>query len=106
MLDFFDWLQSFLSSGIIGIIQTAIGWLLMKFAIWKFESMLWALEFSWGIGKSVVESLNISSHLASAFSGLDSKVLNALTFFRVPEAINIILSSLAAKFVMKFIPFA
>lgn len=105
MLDFFDWLYTWLTSGLWQTIQTAIGWLIMKLAIWKFESTLWALQFSWSIGKSVVESLSLSSHIQAAFGSIDTKVLNNMTFFRIPEALNIILSALAARFVFRFIPF-
>jgi hypothetical protein len=105
MFDFFDWLFNWLSTGLWSIVQEAIVWLVTKIAIWKFESMLWALDFSWGIGRSVVESLSLSQHIQQAFGSVDTKVLNNMTFFRVPEALNIILSAVVSKFVLRFIPF-
>jgi hypothetical protein len=64
---------------------------------------LQAITFSWDVASEILSSLNLSSILQSAFSQLDFNVVSVISFFRIPEAINLILSAHVTRQVMTFI---
>jgi len=104
MQDFFNWITAFFTTGIYDLITAAfvslIEWLLLA----KLQFMLWVLNFSWGIAQSLISSLGISAALQSAWGSLDSQVMSTLMFFRVPDAVNMILGGFGTRFVMRFLP--
>jgi hypothetical protein len=104
MQDLLNWVTVFFGQGIYdfasNIFSSAIEW----WMLFKIQSTLWAVKFSWGIAQSVISSLGISTLLTQAWGNLDSDVASAAMFFRVPEGLNLILTSLTTKFVMKFVP--
>lgn len=73
-----------------------VGWYKMKFQ---------AMVFAWDIAQEILISLNISEQIHLAFSALDSNVIQIISFFRIPEAINIILSAYTTRFVFNFLGF-
>lgn len=75
---------------------SVVGW-------YKFK--LQALTFAWDVAQEILTSLNISSALSSAFSHLDSRVLAIISFLRIPEAVNIIMSAYTTRLVLSFMGF-
>lgn len=109
VIDAITWIGTWLANGVDGIgdfFQQAGVWLVAKFVISWIKAKIWLLTFAWSIAKSVLESFQISQHLNAAFSVLPSEMQAFLSFLRIPDAINIIITSFMAKFVMRFIPFA
>lgn len=117
IIDFFNTILRFFSdiAGFIndlwlfiqtGLYQFFTEWF-AAFVIWSTVAMLKAklqlISFSWDVAQSVLVQLDISSFLASAWSQMDSEILNVITFFHVPDAINIILSASMTRYVMRFI---
>lgn len=76
------------------------------FVIWstvaEVKFKLFAIQFAWDVAQNILAQLNISSALAAAWSSIDSDLLNALTFFNIPDAINVILSARVTRFVLNF----
>lgn len=72
-------------------------------AWWK--AKLTALTFSWSVAQELITSLNISEYINNAWSSLDSRLLSMFVLFRIPEALNIILSAAVTKFVFRFLGF-
>lgn len=64
-----------------------------------------ALSFCWDIAKDLLDSLHVSQHINSAWSMLDSRIMQLLTFFRIPEGINLLISALTTRFVYRFLGF-
>lgn len=64
-----------------------------------------ALQFSWDIAKDLLDSLNVSSQITAAWSMLDSRILQLLTFFRIPEGLNLLISASTTRFVYRFMGF-
>lgn len=67
------------------------------------EFKITALKFAWDIAKDLLVSLNISPLISAAWSALDSKVLQFLVFFRIPEGVNLLISAYTTKFVYRYI---
>lgn len=114
MADFFNWVATqfgifsdyltylvfWLSEGIYDFIVSAFAWLIIKVEQFKWWWLKESLIFAWDIGSQILKDLDISSKLNSAWSSLDSDTLKWLSFFRVPECINVLLNAGATRFVM------
>jgi len=116
IIEFFNYVLAFFSN--VGLFFTTIwAWLqsgiydfftewFSAFMIWSTIGMIqfqmWAVTFAWDVAQHVLDQLNISSALSAAWSQLDNQVLNALTFFNVPDAINVLLSARVTRFVLNF----
>jgi hypothetical protein len=98
IVDFFD-------KDIYPLITKTVAEWIKASLIQTIEFKIWALGFSWDVAKDLLISLNISPLIASAWSSLDSKLLQFLTFFRIPDGINLLLTAWATRFVYRFIGF-
>lgn len=100
----FDWITAFFTTGIYDLITAAFASLIEWLLLAKLQFMLWIIKFAWGVAQTLIMSLGVSAALQSAWGSLDSQVLAALMFFRVPDAINLILGGFGTRFVMRFLP--
>lgn len=71
----------------------------------EIEMKIFLTAFAWDIAKDLLQSLNVSQYISAAWSALDPRLLQFLTFFRVPEGINLMLSALTTKFVYNYMGF-
>ncbi len=71
--------------------------------VWKLKLMKMSIEHAWAVADVVLENLNISSYINTAWQNVDSTLLQLATFFRIPEALNIILNAYATRLVMRFL---
>lgn len=71
----------------------------------EFKFKIAVMSFAWDVAKELLASLQISSFINQAWGSLDSRALQLLTFFRVPEGLNLLISSATTKFVFKFMGF-
>lgn len=100
--DFFNSILDFFKSGIYDFFKEWFA----SFVIWSTVAMIKAkvivISFAWDVAQEVLTQLGISTYLSAAWAQLDNDLLNALTFFRIPEAVNIILSARTTRFVLNF----
>jgi hypothetical protein len=80
--------------------ERAIVWCLITYL----EIKLYMMQVSYDLASSILDAINISGIIGSAFSSMDSSILGAVTYLRIPEAINIILSAMVTRFVMDLSP--
>lgn len=90
---FFNDIPTFINSVFIQISS----WIV----IWKLKLMAGMAQYSWEVAKAVIDNLNISSMIDTAWGNIDSNLLQLLTFFRIPEALNIILNSYFTKVTLR-----
>ncbi len=94
-----DWLNG--DEGIYGffeeLLQEAVAWMVIA----KLEFMLWSLKFSWGVASQIIFNLGIGEHLANAFSSLDPVLMGYVNFFRIPEAVNMILQAYITRLTLR-----
>jgi len=100
-----DQIHKFLSDEVYQFLTKFVAWFVKwsVVAMWKIK--LAVLKFAWDVAQEIITSLNISQYINAAWSSLNSQVLSMFVFFRVPEAVNIILSASVTKFVLRFIGF-
>lgn len=96
-------IEDFRSSGIYQFFMHWFAEFLKWCVVGWYKVKLQAITFSWDVANEILSSLNLSTVVESAFAQLDSKVVSIISFFRLPEAINLILSAHVTRQVMNFI---
>ncbi len=88
-----------------GIYEFCVKWF-AEFIKWSvivwYKFKLQSITFAWDVAKEILTSLDLSSAINESFSALDFKVVQIITFLRIPEAINIILSAYTTRLVLSF----
>lgn len=114
---------------ILGVLLTSVvaffgaidGWFgeeIYNFATWAFSQLvqyiilasikfqILAVTFAWDVASQLLADLNISSFISEAWGSIPGDLSSVLGFFGVPEAVNILISALGTKFVLRFVPFS
>lgn len=104
MQEFFTWITTFFTSDIYQLITSAFAHLVEWLTLLKLHIMLWTIQFSWDVAVKAMANIGVTQAIQSAWSGLDSDIAQALMYFRVPDAINLIANAFGTRFVLKFIP--
>jgi hypothetical protein len=76
---------------------------LLWFAALYIEMKIWTLEIAWGFSSAILESFNLGSIVSSAFSGIDSKTLLYLNFFRLIDCANLLLNAVVTRFILNLV---
>jgi len=105
VVEFHDTVTNFISETVYDLLAKWTAWFIEWWAVAWIKIKIQALIFSYKVAQNLIADLNLSAFLNQAWSSLDSKMLSMLVFFRVPEAVNIILSAGMTKFVFRFLGF-
>ncbi|AEG00734.1 DUF2523 domain-containing protein [Methylomonas methanica] len=95
--------SDFFTTGIYELLTKFTAWFVKWSVVAMWKAKLAAIAFSWDVAQELITTLNISGYINAAWSTLDSKVLNMFVYFKIPEAVNIVMSAGVTKFVMKFL---
>jgi hypothetical protein len=102
---FFQYIWDFLTTGIYTLIKETMV-ILTKAALYSFIQMqIFALEVAFEAAQDIVNSIGITQQIKQMYSGLPAEVLSGLSFFGIPQALNILFSGLSTRFVLRFVPF-
>jgi len=101
IVDGITWIIDFIYVGIYKFIEEIMQELVAWLVIAKLQSMLFLMEFSWGVAKQIMVNLNIGDYIQMGFNGLDPVLMGYLNFFRVPESINLIVQAIATRVTLK-----
>jgi hypothetical protein len=77
------------------ILWVIILWIELKIA---------SIDFAWSLASGFLASVGISNHIQSAWSLLPSQAAAFLSYLRVPEAINLIITSYITRFILGLLP--
>lgn len=94
-------IYDFITSGIYVFFTDLLAKLLnvlIKFQYWVFKT---SVEFAWDVANQFVDDLRIGQTISNALSGLPLEIAQAANYFRVPEAVNNILSGLTTRYILK-----
>lgn len=105
MFEFLQSISDFVQNGIYEFSTSWIAFFLAKLTVWYIEAKISSIQFAWDIAQGVLQALNVTSSIAAGFSGLSPDVRAGIGFFRVPEAINMLVGAGATRMVMSFLPF-
>lgn len=102
---FFQFVWDFLSSGIYDFVKDGLV-LLTKAAIYSWiQVQLLALEVAYQTAQEVMQDIGLAEAVRQRFGALPAEVVDALNFFGIPQALNIIFSALSTRLALKFVPF-
>lgn len=73
-----------------------VGW-------YKFK--LQSIVFAYDVASEILTSYNLKEVVEQAFSSLDGRLVKIISFLRIPEAINMILSAYTTRLVLNFMGF-
>lgn len=104
MFEFLQSLSDWIQVGIYEFFEAAAKYGITTLLIWWIKAQIWGITFAWEIGQSILGAFNVSAQIATAFSVLSAEASAGINFFRVPEAINILLSAGATRFVLNMVP--
>lgn len=104
MFEFLESIALFFQVGIYEWFEQAAKYLTQSFILWYIDCQIWGLQFAWEVAQGVLTSLNASQHIASGMAMLSPEVSAGINFFRVPEALNLLLTAGMTRFVMNMIP--
>jgi hypothetical protein len=105
LVDGFQTVSDFIQVGIYDLLVKFTAWFIRWYMVYWWQAKLAALNFSWSVAQQLMTSLNISATLNSAWGSLESRTLSMLVFFRIPDAVNLMLSAAVTKFVFRFLGF-
>jgi len=107
-----DWLLvpvtqliDFITNGIYDFTIESFQFLMLKITLFTIDTVIFFISLAWDLMKVILNQVGITNALSSAWSYLDSGMLSTLTFFGIPDLINIITTAFLTKFLFKFIPF-
>jgi hypothetical protein len=101
IVDGISFMVEFIYVGIYDFIQEVMQEVVAWLVIAKLQSMLFLMEFSWGVAKQIMINLNIGDYIQAGFNGLDPVLMGYLNFFRVPESLNLIIQAIATRVTLK-----
>ena len=76
-----------------------IKWAIVGWYKFKLQSII----FAYDVASEILSSINLSSVVDTAFSALDARIVQIISFFRIPEALNLIFSAYTTRVVMNFL---
>ncbi|SDF75231.1 DUF2523 family protein [Phytopseudomonas seleniipraecipitans] len=105
IIQFFQWVWDFLSVGIYAFVKDAMV-LLTKAAMYSWiQIQLIALEVAYEAAQGVMADIGVAEAVRQRYGDLPGDVASTLSFFGIPQALNIIFSALSTRFALKFVPF-
>lgn len=80
--------------------ERIVQWLIIVY----FEIKLSVLEFSYSIAMTFIDAAGLSESINSAWGSISPEVFGTLSYLRVPEALNMVLSAVVTRFIMDLLP--
>lgn len=104
MLDTLHQILAWFDNGIYQFFVELTAYLIEKITIMYLKWTLAALTFSWDVAQQILVDLQISQMLSSMWNNFDSDTLNLITWLKMPDFVNTVLTAYVTRFVMRFIP--
>jgi len=112
-MDFFDSvvarlnsIYEFITSGIYDFFVDSFALLVEYLTVSSIKFTIWSMSFAWDVSKSIIEDLGISDTLNNAWSTLPGDTVSILSFFGVPDMVNMLVTAIITSYTLKFIPFS
>lgn len=80
--------------------ERIIIWLLIAYL----EAKLYLLEIAYEIASALIAGVGISDAINAAWTNVPVTARAVLTYLKIPEAINMIISAVITRFVLSFMP--
>jgi hypothetical protein len=97
---FFRKALGFIDHGLYEIIGNVLKFFIAAVALFQLELKMAALELAAESADKILSAFNISGSIQSTLDNLDPQMSSIITFFKIPEAINLLLSAHLTRFIM------
>lgn len=94
-------IYDFVTTGIWDGAEQIYAYYVQWVVVAKIKTMTWAAGFAWGVAENILVNVGLSQMINDAWGQLDSVTMSYMTFFKLPEGINILLQAHLTRFVMK-----
>ena len=101
IIDGIQQLVNFSYDGVYGFFYEIFVEISTWFVIWQIEAKIFFLKFAWDVAQNLLANIGISSMIESSWSAIDSTTMSYITFFRLPEAFNILIQAGITKFTLR-----
>lgn len=95
-----NYVLNWLSTGVYEWGEEAMKQATAYYVVAVIKAKIWAVGFAWDVAKIVLANIGLSQYITQAWNHLDSQAVAYLTFFRVPDALNIIIQAYVTRLVL------
>lgn len=94
----YDWY----TTGIYEFATAAMAQITEWMVIGFIKTKIFMVTFFWDIAKNILINLGLSQLIEQSWSTIPPNVMGALSFFKLPEAVNILLQAITTRFSLRF----
>ena len=102
IIQFFDFIYQFVTTGLYDFFTALFAQFIIYSSIALIKFKIYSITFAYDVAAQVMVQLDISSHINALWGSLNSNTLKVLTYFRIPEALNIVTQAYVTRFVLRF----
>lgn len=102
-IDAIQYILDWLSTGIYVFFEEAFKEATAWYVVAVVKAKIYMVGFAWDVAKIVLENIGLSQFINTAWGSLNPKLIGYLTFFKMPEALNIVIQAYATRFVLTVI---
>jgi hypothetical protein len=103
IIDFFKSVLGFFDHGIYEVFGNFFKYYVTTVALFSLELKMAALEVATNAASILLSHLDISGTINSMYSQIDSRLAAFMSYLRIPESINILLSAHVTRFIMDLV---
>ena len=70
---------------------------------WTYKMKIALIGVSWGVAENIMTNLNLSALIDESWSAIDDQTMGYITFFRLPEAFNVLIQAVIARYSLNVI---
>jgi len=101
-----DFFVKWFNETIYQFFVSAFAYLVEQMTLASIKFTIWSSQFAWDIAKTIINDLGVTDALNTAWSSLDGDIISILSFFQIPDVVNILLTAFVTSYTLKFIPFS
>lgn len=105
LIALWDFLQWIWGEGVVNFFTATFAYFVEVCVLIYFKLANTVMPFAWGVASQILDDLNLSSYMLTAWEFIPLESRQILAYFRIPEVINNIMTFGIVKIVLKFIPF-
>ena len=105
IISFFQWLWTFFAQGVYDFVKDGLVVATKAAMVGALQTFLLLIDVSFTVANDLIEGLGVGQLVRSMYAALPAPIASALSFFGVPQALNIIFVAAVTRFCMRFVPF-
>lgn len=100
LLDLSELIYWFFTEGLLEYADSVLVAMGAHVVVWYLKIKLYGLQLAIGIATEVITTIGITGAIETSFNSLDSKTLQVVSFFKIPQCIEIIMSGWFTRMIL------